>query len=464
MPRVNVAWDIASNGTNVVRGGYGIFFNRPPGNVEYSAIGMPPANYHVGQDAYGGFGYGGGVGLTYDTAKETTLASTHGGGVSVGTLTPRSFAFPRTESFSVSYARRLFFSQVIEAAYVGTRGRDLVGAVDANPVPEGALLQGVVGNADLSIPVNRVALDFTTVGKFRPYQAYGLLQYLDFAGVSEYNSLQVTLSRRSGRRVQYFAAYTLARSRGTFGDDSYSLRDPFDPKRTSGTLNTDRAHTLTASWNVMLPDGARGVLQTAVLRGLLNGWQLSGISTVVSGEPIWLGLSGQGSSYGIYQAYYGTPDIMGPLGGILSPVYTCDPRLGGTKVGDKVLDLNCIQVPALGQEGQPLPPYNIRRPLRQDHDLTVFKNFALRGAQKIQLRFGFFDLFNTAYANDIDTTLDTDCNRYVDHVPNGVDGYVDHVCDPTGGMFFTDLTKANFGTIISKTGHRVIQFALKYYF
>ena len=49
-------------------------------------------------------------------------------------------------------------------------------------------------------------------------------------------------------------------------------------------------------------------------------------------------------------------------------------------------------------------------------------------------------------------------------MPNGVGGYVDHVCDPAGGMFYTDLTKANFGTIISKTGHRVIEFALKYYF
>ncbi len=463
MPRVNVAWDIAGNGTNVLRGGYGVFFNRPPGYVETSVtVGMPPAFYSVTQDAYGGFGYGDGVGLTYDTARETTLASLQREGIT--TFTPRSFAFPKVESFSVSYARRLFFSQVIEAAYVGTRGRRLLSQMNVDPVPEGALLQGLVGNADLAVPVNRVALDAVAVDQFRPYQAYGLLQSLDFAGVSDYNSLQVTLSRRAGRRLQYFAAYTLARSRGTFGDDTYSFRDPFDPKRTYGILNTDRTHTLTVSWNAMLPDGARGPLQHAVLRGLLNGWQLSGISTVVSGEPIWLGLSGQARTYGIYQAYYGTPDIMGPLGGILSPVYTCDPRLGGTKVGERVLDLNCIQVPALGQEGQPLPPYNLRRPVRQDHDLTVFKNFALRGSQKLQLRFGFFDLFNTAYANDIDTTLDTDCNQYVDHVPNGIGGYVDHVCDPAAGMFYTDLTKANFGTIISKTGHRVIEFALKYYF
>ena len=35
MPRVNVAWDLDGQGNNVLRGGYGMFFNRNMGNVEY---------------------------------------------------------------------------------------------------------------------------------------------------------------------------------------------------------------------------------------------------------------------------------------------------------------------------------------------------------------------------------------------------------------------------------------------
>ena len=35
LPRVNVAWDIDGEGNNVVRGGYGMFYNRNMGNVEY---------------------------------------------------------------------------------------------------------------------------------------------------------------------------------------------------------------------------------------------------------------------------------------------------------------------------------------------------------------------------------------------------------------------------------------------
>ena len=59
-------------------------------------------------------------------------------------------------------------------------------------------------------------------------------------------------------------------------------------------------------------------------------------------------------------------------------------------------------------------------------------------------------------------TLDTRCNRLADHVPNGVGGYADGVCDPAGGYSFTDVTKANFGRINILRGHRVIEFVLKY--
>ena len=39
-----------------------------------------------------------------------------------------------------------------------------------------------------------------------------------------------------------------------------------------------------------------------------------------------------------------------------------------------------------------------------------------------------------------------------------------NVCDPTKGFDFTPQTKANFGKINLKRGHRVIELVLKYYF
>jgi hypothetical protein len=65
---------------------------------------------------------------------------------------------------------------------------------------------------------------------------------------------------------------------------------------------------------------------------------------------------------------------------------------------------------------------------------------------------------------DIDLDLRTECNVRVNGVPNGAGGYADGICDPTQGFQFTEQTRANFGKIVSKRGHRAIQLALRFDF
>jgi hypothetical protein len=282
--------------------------------------------------------------------------------------------------------------------------------------------------------------------------------------------MQITLSRQTGKRLQYFLAYTLGKTQGTLGND-YSSLDPYDPKRTYGVLASDRTHILNMSWNAFLPDGARGKIDNAVMRGVLNGWQLSGISTLASGVPIVPAFSGDAASAAIATSYFGTADVVGPSNAqgntALAAVYSCDPRLGNTGVGEKILDVNCIGVPEFGKNGTLIPPYNIRTPTRMNHDLSIFKNFQIHGDQKIQFRTGFFNLFNQAFAStstnaDIYMTLDTACNVRAD-APDGT-GAMQNVCDPTQGFHYTKQTLDNFGKINLKRGHRVIEFVLKYYF
>ena len=473
LPRVNVAWNIDGHSNNVVRGGYGLFYNRNMGNVEYdSTLRLPPNAYQVGTDFWAGGGYGGGVGLNYDTLSQATLANRIGT-VGINTLTPNSFTFPKTHSFSLSYARRIGFSQVVEAGYVGTRGRDLVSRSNGNVMPFGIMSSGNFNGVDLSVPINRLAVASvgTNLSSFRKFNSLGGITVYEFHGESDYNSLQVTLSRQTGARLQYFLAYTLGRVTGTLGNE-YATIDPYDPARTRGILSSDRTHTFNLSWNAFLPDGARGSMANSVTRGLLNGWQISGISSVASGIPLRLSLGGDAGGRPMVAAYFGTADVVGP--GLdpnnpsLAPAYTCDPRTGNTKLNTKILDINCIAVPAFGQQGDLIPPYNIRTPTRMNHDLTIFKNFKTVGEQKLQFRAGFFNLFNQAFANtnlggDVTLVLDTRCRVRVTGVPNGAGGTAD-VCDPTRGFDFTQQTKDNFGKINLLRGHRVIEFVLKYYF
>jgi hypothetical protein len=473
LPRVNFAWNIDGDGNNVLRGGYGLFYNRNMGNVEYdTSLRLAPNAYQVSTDLWAGGGYGNGRGLNYDTVSEATLANRIGS-IGINTLTANSFTFPKTHSFSLSFARRIPFNQVVEAAYVGTRGFDLVSRSNGNVMPFGALSSGTFNGVDLSVPVNRVAVasEATNLSSFRKFNALSGITVYDFRGESKYDSMQVTLSRQTGARLQYFVAYTLGRSRGTLGGE-YSSIDPYDPRRTYGVLGEDRTHVLNVSWNAFLPDAAKGGLNNPVGRALLDGWQLSGISSVASGIPLRLSFGGDAASAGIATAYFGTADVVGPSNGggnALAPVYTCDPRLPGKNVGEKILDISCLAVPKFGENGDLVPPYNIRTPTRMNHDLTIFKNFKTVGEQKLQVRAGFFNIFNMAYANtfignDIDLSLNTTCKVRVPSVPNGAGGFATNVCDPTGGFDFTPQSKANFGKINLKRGHRVIEFVLKYYF
>ena len=466
LPRANVAWDIDGQGNNVVRGGYGIFFNRPMGNVEYdNAIRLPPNAYAVNASFWTHSG------LNYDNVRNISMAD-RVGSIGVNSPDPDSLEWPTTHSFSVSYARRIPFNQVVEVAYVGSRQRDLVSRTNGNVMPFGVLSTGTYNGVDLSVPANRVAVasDGERLAAFRPFNALSGLTLYDFRGESNYDSMQVTLSRQTGKRLQYFSSYTLAKSRGTLGGE-YAVIDPYNPDRTFGVLPEERRHVFNISWNAFLPDGARGAMDNVFGRGLLNGWQMSGISTVATGRPIRLSFTGDAAAGAVSAAWFGTADVVGPSNGGgngLAPAYTCDPRLGGGDVGERLLNLDCISVPAFGQDGDLVPPYDLREPLRMNHDLTLFKNFQIRGEQKIQFRIGFFNLFNQAFAttqvtgSDINLSLDTRCNVRV-NAPNGT-GSTTEVCDPTQGFFYTDQTRDNFGNINLLRGRRVIELVLKYYF
>jgi hypothetical protein len=171
------------------------------------------------------------------------------------------------------------------------------------------------------------------------------------------------------------------------------------------------------------------------------------------------------------RAWFGSPDVMGETpGSAPTAIYSCNPQLDNSGVGEKLMDIGCLGLPTYPQTGAFVPPYYLRTPSRNTHDLSIFKNFGLGGSRKLQLRVGAFNIFNQAYPtynlgfNDLDLTLQTECNVRVNGVPNGAGGTVDNVCDPQGGFRYTQSTIDNFGKIISKRGRRIIEFAVKFYF
>ena len=465
MPRLNFAWDLEGNGNTVFRGGGGVFFNREAGNAQYGVINNPPNSFASNLNAGSFQSFANGQGLNYNTIGDIDPLGSVTTPGEIDSLNPDDLDWPRMYQVSASIARRVPANHTVELGYVGTFGRNLTAKSNINAIPEGTL------NARFPSPIERAALTDGVVNSFRPFPAYGVLNYLQTKGVSNYHAMQATVSRQAGN-FTYLLAYTLSKNTGTTVAD-FGRIDPLDPERSKGTLPIDRTHYATFSWTWHLGDPAQGGFSAAVL----NGWNLSGVSTYASGQPIRLGFSGDIAGDQAARAWWGTQDHANfdPTGGDnnagdITPLFTCDPSQGasGNGVGDKILNVGCIGIPAFGQTGEFFTPYDLRTPSRNFHDITVFKDFKLGGDRRLQFRVGAFNVFNQAYPQfrpnrDFDLTLQTECNVRRTGVPNGAGGTAD-VCDPTGGYHLSANTIDNFGKVITKRGHRVVELALRLFF
>ena len=468
MPRLNFAWDVKANGDLVVRGGAGVFYNRPQGNAEYDVMRVPPNAFASTYAPWDGFSFSQLPGID----PFTILA-----GQSLTTGNIDAVDYPRVTTTSLSVAKRIFKDNVFEVGYVGTFGRHLLNHREINVVPQGYFSQGTVNGVDLSVPTNRAALDDTITFAARPFPAYNNVKMWEYASTSNYHSLQATLSRQANARLQYFLTYTFSKALGSQTvnetDGSGGL-DPYDARnRTWGVLPTDRTHLVNLSYNWMVPDIV-GEKSSGFLKGLLNDWQISGISTFQSGQYINLRFDSDLSptNADMCLAWAGTPDCSRSSGnnsrGFVTPLIGDAVSVGGTGPGDKLLDIGQVTIPTFPGSG----PYNqavyIRSPDRMFHDVTLMKNFPIgQGSRRLQLRASCFNCFNMAFAtpavqNDIDLRLQVNCNARVD-APNGVGG-TSSVCDPTQGFTYSDQTLRNFGTVNLLRGHRVVELALKFYF
>jgi hypothetical protein len=458
MPRVNFAWDVRGDGDTIVRGGAGLFYRRASGNDQYYVIQAAP-NVH-NTDVF-----------WWDIPEGLTISSlptidpwSRLAASSVTSLDARSNHIPRTWNWSLGVAKRLPWQQTLEVAYVGSRSENQPNRTRADYIEPGTMT-GTLGNADLDNPLHRAALDEGVAATLRSFPAYSSVDWIQYEAWADYHALQATLSRSAGAGLQYLLAYTFGRTRGIWGWDYVEI-DPIDPEgRSTGVTPQDRRHIFNASWHWMVPDPIRPD-GSGLLRGLLNGWQLSGITSYASGFPYRVYFTGALAEPTMQRAWWGTDGH--ELGGVAwaghtTPVFEADPRLGNTGVGEKLLDIGLIGIPALGTSGPFQPPFDFRAPTRWNWDLTVMKNFPLGGSRRLQLRVGIFNLFNQAVP-EFDLDLWTECNVRVDGVPNGAGGYSYNVCDPSQGFHFTELTRENFGKIITKRGRRIIELAARFEF
>ncbi|HEU4388074.1 MAG TPA: hypothetical protein VFV34_09775, partial [Blastocatellia bacterium] len=407
-PRLGFAYDVFGAGKTIVRGGFGISYDRVQGNIAFDQIANPPTVLQP-QLLFGR--------LANLTPGQTGL---------IGPSNVVGYALqgqlPTIYSASLGVQHDIGFNTVVDVAYVGTFSRHLFLAVEKNYIPLGLLFSrqaqdptlfagGVVPDSDPSIAqvYKDAGLKFDgskalPANLIRRYPGLGGIRFEENGSSSNYHSLQVAVNRRLAKNLTFSLAYTFSKAMGTAPGDG-NFVNPVDTKHYDyRLLDFDRTHAFVATYVYDIPDLSKHLSENEFVRGALGGWQISGITSLISGNPFELGVG---------------------IGGInvnqrITGSWTEPPRYvlkGNPAKGPNglLIDPNAFIIPAVGSLGNGNRQY-MRNPGINNTDLSLFKNFPLgkEGGRKLQFRLEVFNAFNHTQFSSINAGTNL-------VVPNGVD-------------------------------------------
>jgi hypothetical protein len=376
-PRIGVAWDPKGDGRLAVRAAFGMFFGATTGNEwNTTADNQPftvrqsfPTVYTL-SDPYRNLP--GGVGpfpFEYDPASPrfTLPAAVFGPAL--------DFVWPYAYQMNLTVQKELFRNYSVSASYVGALGRNLPGSLDQN------------------YPVYGPGATAANVNARRPYQpgTIGSARVLESIFASDYHGLQLSAEKR-GAHFSAKAYYTFSKALEDIdyqGGGLPAVQNSLRPELERARTSFDRTHVFVVS-GVWRTDYVK---ESGLKKALLNGWTLSAIVSLQSGQPLTI-TSGQDRNLdGL------TTDRANIVG---------DPVLDSGRPREELIegwfDVTAFAQPAIGTDGT-AGRNIVEGPGFRNVDLGLFRDIALGGRFMLQLRGEATNVFNIVNLSNPGTGL-----------------------------------------------------------
>jgi len=380
-PRVGLAYQ-PGKGDLVIRAGFGIFFDTPaivpfldnsfslatpstknngPIGVEGNPAGANPV-YLIQENGY--------TIVPNQLLFPSTLSLTGNNVVNLFSVSP-NFRPAYDLSYNLNIQKSLGKNAVLQVGYVGTQGRRLLVATDIN---EAALGSGFIPGTN--------AQGFTFQQASRPYFSqfpnFGVINEIQSAGTSNYNSLQVTFRTGTWHGVTTQFNYTWAHSLdeitqyvGALPQDSTNFKNDY------GNSDFDIRHNFSGYVVYDVPGSSFGP------KWLTHDWQITSKMQFHTGLPFTAFASFDTSGTGENTTH--GDQVGNPYAGVSHT------QTQGQPV--QWINPNAFVNPAQGSFGT-VGRNALRGPGYGDVDLAFLKNIPIKERLHAQLRIELFNIFN----------------------------------------------------------------------
>jgi hypothetical protein len=357
-PRIGATYRL--NEKTVLRAGYGIYYNPNQMNSFTFLTNNPPLAAEI----------------TFNSDQANPTLSFErpfgvaGPGGPPDMISPtRHLPNAHKNQWSVDIQRELWPGTALDVQYVGSN----------------------TSNLDRSFFNNTPQPGAGSVDSRRPSRNFRSRRIIQNDLVADYDAVSVIMRRRMSHGLQADAHYTWSRTRdmATHSNGGGAVMNNYDIWADYGPANWDIPHRFVASYIFEVPFFKSS--SQPILKYVVAGWQISGVTTIQSGSPINVTISPDRANIGISGLQ--RPNLVGPV-----PKLNCQESPTGRDL------INCFDPSAFALPAQftfgDAPRNLLRGPKSVVTDLSMAKNVPLGGNARLQIRVEMFNAFNNVnYGN-----------------------------------------------------------------